>query len=164
MTGGKIDIKKKIHVLMNAVNNLDDVKLLIFGSVNEDIEKEFYDLLNNHSNVIYVGWVKSENVYDYFFAADLIFFPGQHSVLWEQACASKTPCVFEKWEGMDHVNNGGNSDFITPITVETLIDKIKDLKFTSKYYSMKSIAESDKTDIYLYSHIAMKSLECVVNQ
>jgi 1,2-diacylglycerol 3-alpha-glucosyltransferase len=160
VTGGKIDIKKKIHLLMHACKNLDNVKLLVFGSVNDDIKTEFNELLKNSSNIIYVGWIKSEFVYDYFYAADLIFFPGQHSVLWEQACASKTPCVFEKWEGMDHVDNGGNSDFISPITVESLVEKIKELKYTRKYYLMKSIADSAKTDIYLYSHIARKSLEC----
>ena len=100
-------------------------------------------------------------MYQYFFAADLVFFPGQHSVLWEQACASKVPCVFEKWEGMDHVNNGGNSDFVTPVNVNTISEKIEELCFTEKYYQMKNIAESDATDIYLYSKIAEKSLECV---
>ena len=91
----------------------------------------------------------------------MVFFPGQHSVLWEQACASKVPCVFEKWEGMDHVNNGGNSDFVTPITEEKIAEKIEMLKFTAKYFKMKSIAESKATDIYLYSNIAKKSLETI---
>ena len=39
--------------------------------------------------------------------------------------------------------------------------EIEQLVFTDKYYDMKKIAESEKTDIYLYSNIAKKSLESV---
>lgn len=160
VTGGKIDKRKKIHVLMEAVSHVEGVKLLIFGRVNEDIREEFDKLLSENQNIIYIGWIDADAVYNYFFAADLVFFPGQHSVLWEQACAAKVPCVFEKWEGMDHVNNGGNSDFVTPINVETVSQKIDELLFTEKYYRMKKVAESDATDVFLYSKIAEKSLEC----
>ena len=62
---------------------------------------------------------------------------------------------------MDHVNNGGNSDFISPVNIERLTQKIEELCFTDKYYQMKRVAESEATDIYLYSNIAEKSLECV---
>lgn len=160
VTGGKIDKKKNIHILMRACADMPDVKLLIFGQVLNDVKEEFYDLLQSNKNIIYIGWIDSDKVYDYFFAADLVLFPGQHSVLWEQACAAKVPCVFEKWDGMEHVNNGGNSDFVLPVNVETLKGKIKELRFTPKYFEMKKIAESDATDIYLYSKIAENSLEC----
>ena len=164
VTGGKIDKKKKIHYLMEACKGLDDVKLLIFGQVNDDIKEEFDRLLTENSNIIYIGWLDADRVYDYFFAADLVFFPGQHSVLWEQACAAKVPCVFEKWEGMEHVNNGGNSDFVSPVTQQTLREKIIELKYTPKYMEMKQIAESNATDVYLYSKIAEKSLECATKR
>lgn len=160
-TGGKIDRKKKIDVLMEAVKKYSDVKLIVFGNVQSDIKDKFERLKSENENIIDIGWIDADKVYEYFYAADLVFFPGQHSVLWEQACASKTPCVFEKWEGMEHVNNGGNSDFVFPITQETIENKIEELLFTDKYYEMKKVAESDKTDIYLYSNIAIKSLECV---
>lgn len=161
VTGGKIDKKKKIDLLMEACARNGKVKLLIFGNIADNIKKEFDSLIKKNVNLIYVGWINSDDVYKFFFAADLVFFPGQHSVLWEQACASKVPCVFEKWEGMEHVNNGGNSDFVSKVTVKSLVDKINQLYFTNIYYEMKKVAESDATDIYLYSKIALKSLECV---
>lgn len=164
VTGGKIDAKKKIHQLMKACENVGSVKLLVFGQVLDDIKDEFNKLVKENKNIIYIGWIDADKVYDYFFAADLVFFPGQHSVLWEQACASKVPCVFEKWDGMEHVNNGGNSDFITPVTIKTIKEKINELNYTSKYYEMKAVAESQATDIYLYSNIAKKSLECLDNE
>jgi len=160
VTGGKIDRKKKIDQLMQACVGVDKVKLLVFGNVSDDLKDEFERLVAENQNIIYIGWIDASKVYNYFFAADLVFFPGQHSVLWEQACAAKVPCVFEKWEGMEHVNNGGNSDFVDNVTVESLREKILELRFTPKYQEMKKVAESEKTDIYLYSHIAEKSLEC----
>ncbi len=161
VTGGKIDSKKKIHILMKACSDLKNIKLLVFGNINDDVKNEFEDILNSSTNIVYVGWINSDKVYDYFFAADLVFFPGQHSVLWEQACASKVPCVFERWEKMEHINNGGNSDFVSPVTEETIKEKIQELHNTEKYEKMKTVAFSEKTDIYLYSNIAKKSLECV---
>ena len=159
VTGGKIDKRKNIHLLLQAVKELKDVHLLIFGQVLDDVREDFYKLLEQTPNVDFIGWVNGDKVYDYFFASDLVCFPGQHSVLWEQACASKVPCLFQKWQGMEHVNNGGNSDFIDEVTVENIKDKILELKFTNKYYQMKKVANSCATDVYLYSKIAEKSLE-----
>jgi hypothetical protein len=160
VTGGKIDRKKKIHLLMEACAK-QKLKLLVFGQVNEDVKEDYERLVKENENIISVGWIAADKVYDYFFAADLVVFPGQHSVLWEQACAAKVPCVFERWEGMDHVNNGGNSDFVSPVTAETLREKLLELSGAEAYQRMKQVAESDATEIYLYSQIARRSLECV---
>lgn len=160
VTGGRIDEKKKIHLLIEACNELSGVKLLIFGKVTNEFKEQFDQVLETGKNTKFIGWINSDMVYEYFLAADLAVFPGQHSVLWEQACAAKVPCVFGKWEGMDHVNVGGNAEFISPITVESIREKIIGLHYTPQYDSMKKVAESDATNIYLYSRIAEKSLEC----
>lgn len=162
-TGGKIDKKKNIIELMNATLNTENTKLLIFGKVMNDVKQEFETIIdNNRGRIIYIGWVDASQVYQYFYASDLVFFPGQHSVLWEQACASKVPCVFRKWDGMDHVDNGGNAEFVDDGDVDTLKDMINNLKYTEKYYSLLEKSRSDLTDIYLYSRIAQKSLESVI--
>lgn len=158
VTGGKIDAKKKIHLLMEAVNQLKGVKLVVFGNVLDNTKDEFEKQLSD--KVQWAGFIPADEAYDYFFAADLVMFPGQHSVLWEQACACKVPCVFARWDGMDHVNNGGNAAFLDEVSVECIKRCIVDLMWTAAYYEMKAVAESDKTDIYLYSNIAKKSLEC----
>ena len=158
VTGGKIDARKKIHLLMEAVNQLDNVKLVVFGNLLDDIKEEFSKQLSD--KVQWAGFIPADEAYDYFFAADLVMFPGQHSVLWEQACACKVPCVFARWDGMEHVNNGGNAAFLDDVSVEGIKRCITDLMWTDAYHEMKTVAESDKTDIYLYSNIAKKSLEC----
>ena len=161
VTGGKIDKKKGVHLLAEACKTISGVKLLIFGQVSEDLEDYFKKVSNDCDKITMAGWIDANKVYDYFFAADLVFFPGQHSVLWEQACAAKTPCVFAKWDGMDHVNAGGNCEFIHPVTTETITQKIKELLFTEEYSRLKIAAESEITDAFLYSRIAEKSLECL---
>ena len=158
VTGAKIDVRKKIHLLMEAVNQIKGVKLLVFGDVLDDIKEEFNKQLSD--KVQWVGFIPSDDAYNYFFAADLVVFPGQHSVLWEQACACKVPCVFAKWDGMDHVDNGGNACFMDDVSVDGIKRCIESLNRTPAYEKMKACAESEMTDIYLYSHIAKKSLEC----
>lgn len=159
MTGGKIDRRKNVIPLLKACGTLKKVKLVVFGSILEDVKEEFMLLADSYSNVNFIGWVPADQVYDYFFASDLLFFPGQHSVLWEQACAAKIPCVFLRWEGMEHVDVGGNADFIECPSVDVIKEKIKDLCFTPRYYAMKSIAISNATNAFLYSEIAKKSIE-----
>lgn len=160
VTGGRIDSEKHIDTLMQACGDMPGIKLLVFGRVEGGIKDRFDSLLSEYSNIIYVGWLAADEVYRHFFAADLVVFPGGHSVMWEQACACKVPCLFRRWEGMEHVNNGGNADFIDDVTTVGLKKKISEYNGTEKYNQMKSVAESDATDIFLYSRIAEKSLEC----
>lgn len=164
ISGGKLDEKKNIDMLMTVCGELKErnVRLLLFGNIDKKIEEEFNFLLDKYDNITYIGWIESKNCYQYFYASDLVCFPGLHSVLWEQACASKIPCLFAKRDGLSHVNNGGNSDFFFPINKEVLKNKIEELIYTDKYYKMLSVAKSSKTDIYLYSNIAKKSIEDVV--
>ncbi len=165
ITGGKIDSTKNIHLLMQAVIELNqnNLKLVVFGQPNDAMEMTIQSLAKN-SCIRYIGWLDSQDVYDYFMAADLVAFPGTHSVLWEQACAAKVPCLFKRWEGMQHVDVGGNCDFIDDVNVEELKKKIQELVFTDKYKNMKTIALSDATNVFLYSEIAKKSIECASEQ
>lgn len=158
-TGGKIDAAKNIHNLMEACRDLEKVKLLVFGSVLPNIKEQFDKALENNKNVIYIGWMDADKVYDYFLASDLVAFPGTHSVLWEQACATKVPGIFAYWSGMTHVNNGGNAMLLEGSEVTYLRRTIESLIFTPKYQEMKKVAQSDATNVFLYSEIAKKSLK-----
>ena len=163
VTGGRIDKAKNIDKLVTVCAGLKKkgVKLLVFGSVSPDFKIVFNKALAGAENITYIGWIDSSKVYPYFFAADLIVFPGGHSVMWEQACASKTPCVFNYWDGMEHLNNGGNSILIPLNTNEEIRDMIERLLHSDAYAAMQEAALSEKTNIYRYSEIAKKSLECV---
>lgn len=160
VTGGKIDLQKNIHVLAEAVNKLDDnhVKLLVFGSISVDLTGVFEALKSE--NVIIIGWISSDKVYDYFYAADLVMFPGQHSVMWEQAVASKVPCAFTKIEGFEHVDVNGNCILMEDNTAEYYKNLILSLRNDSERYAkLKRNANSDKVNCFLYSNIANKVLK-----
>lgn len=161
VTGGKIDKNKKIDLLLNSCKNFKNVKIMIFGKILDDVKDVITKEMESRQNIINIGWIDSEKVYDYFFAADLACFPGQHSVLWEQACASKVPCLFEWANGMDYLNINKNVEFIKEISEDKLKATIKELIFTEKYYRLKRNAENIKNNKFLYSEIAKKSLECL---
>ncbi len=162
VTGGKIDEKKNIDRVMEAVAQIDreNVKLIVFGDATDTMQLKI-ESLAKHNSIRYVGWVSAKETYDFFSAADLVFFPGLHSVMWEQACATKTPCVFRKLDGFEHLDVGGNCDFLEDVSVSGIEQKISELVFTERYYKIKDIAKSDKTEFFLYSQIAKKTLECL---
>ena len=160
VTGGKIDTRKNIHVLSDAVAELyiPNVKLLIFGSISDDL-KPFFNNLHS-DNVILTGWVPSTDVYRYFHAADLVFFPGLHSVLWEQAIASQVPCVFTMIKGFEHVNFNNNCVFLQEISKDSCKKTIETLHNDKSYYlKLKENAESKKALDFTYSKIAKSIIE-----
>lgn len=161
MTGGKLDRKKDPRELMRACAKRRQTELVIFGTVAQEIKEEFDALVAANDNIRYLGWLDASKVYEHFFAAELVVFPGQHSVLWEQACAAKVPCAFKYFDGMEHVDNGGNAVFVHDTSEEGFTRLLDELHFTPAYEAMKRAAQSEATDVYMYSHITQKSLECV---
>lgn len=160
VTGGKIDKMKNIHVLAKAVNRLkmSNVKLLIFGKIDEDVQELLDAEISN--NVIMIGWINSSKVYEYFYASDLIVFPGLHSVLWEQAVASGTPCAFSYIKGFDHVQVNENCILMEKNTEEYYIALIKKTVTDKIYYSrLKENSGSPLLQQFYYSRIAQQVFE-----
>lgn len=163
VTGGKIDWLKNIHTLAKAVNDIPNerIKLLIFGSIRDDLKPTFEQLKSD--KVQYVGWVNSNEVYRYFYAADMVMFPGLHSVLWEQAVASKVPCAFSRIDGFEHVDLGGNCILMEGKNAEYYKTIIEKAVGNEEYYQrLKDNAESEKTSAFLYSNIAQKVVDEVM--
>lgn len=162
VTGGKINRKKNIHSLVKAVNNVRlNVKVLVFGSVVDEM-KGILDSMKT-DKTIYVGWVPSNEVYKYFYAADLVFFPGLHSVLWEQAVACKVPTAFSKISGFEHVNFNENAILLennTPHYYECEISKL--LSTPELYEKLKANSSGEKAEMFLYSRIAQKVLDDIL--
>ncbi len=167
VTGGKIDSsKRQTLLLMNAVrkiNLLNDrprrVKLLIFGSVTDELKPEFDQLLSSTEDIIYIGWLEADDTYPYFAAADLVVFPGRHSVMWEQVAGQGKPMIVKYWEGTTHVDLGGNCKFIMHDTVEDIVRSIIDAAKPDEYKNMTSVAQDKGPKIFSYRSISRKCIE-----
>ena len=162
VTGGKINNYRPETInLMQAIKgiNRDDIKLVVFGSVSDELKEEFFKSCDD-SHVIFAGWLSSDDIYKLFFASDLIVFPGLHSVLWEQAVAQGKPCVFRDIEGFHHVDHGGNALFVSDVSIENLRRTILQIvDDPNMYESMKQAAESSGKNVFSYMNIAKKSIQ-----
>lgn len=161
VTGGKIDLaKRQTLLLMKAIKslNLPNVKLLIFGSIVDELKIEFESLCTE--NIIYIGWIQSKETYKYIAAADLAVYPGRHSVLWEQTVAQGIPMVVKYWEGTTHIDIDGNVKFLYQDSVKEIQDTLMQiLKGKEVYASMLEAARSERRNEFLYSEIAKRSIE-----
>lgn len=160
VTGGKIDRLKNIHLLMKAVAELTsmNIHLVVFGQANDEMIPEI-DFLSQDEKITNIGWIPSDQAYDWFLTSELAVFPGTHSVLWEQAVACGIPCVFKYWEGMTHVDVGGNCKFLYQDSVEEIKETILEIANNQKQYEqMKTIAINKGIPQFSYLEIAKKSL------
>lgn len=164
MTGGKIDqAKQQTLLLMEAVKELSSefpVKLIVFGSVSEEL-KDKVQVLSDGTSVNYIGWIRSDDSYKYFSAADLVVFPGRHSVFWEQVVGIGKPLLVKYWDGTTHIQVNGNAEFLRENSVKEIKDKIIDLlkNDREKYNQMLMAAKGEARQRFSYKEIAMRSVE-----
>ncbi len=157
MTGGKINRNKiETLTLMKAIPLISDmpVRLLIFGTVAPEIQNNFDMLLND--KITYIGWKKSEEIYNEFAIADIIAFPGLHSVLWEQAVGSGKACIFRKMPGFTHIDLGGNCSYFEEKTPEAYSEVIR--KTILNLPKMSEIALQKGAKTFSYNKIAERSI------
>lgn len=162
MTGGKIDPwKTQTLLLMEAVGKIDNpkVKLIVFGSVTPDLKDKIRERCKG-TKVQYIGWIDSANSYNYFAAADLVVFPGRHSVFWEQVAGLGIPMLCKYWEGTTHVDLGGNVEFLKEDSASEIKEKIEKLvNNPRKYNQMKRVAEEKGMETFSYKKIAERALK-----
>lgn len=161
MTGGKIDgAKKQTLLLMEAVRNLGDprVKLIVFGSVVPEM-KEQVNALADGEKVQYIGWVKSEESYRYWIAADLAVFPGRHSVFWEQVAGMGIPMICKYWEGTTHVDRGGNAVFLRKDSEEEIRSALEEVTRDPEAWERMKKAAGAAREVFSYREIAKRAVQ-----
>ena len=162
VTGGKIDQwKTQTLLLMQAVQNINNpsVRLIVFGSVTDELKEQVKNL-SDSVKIQYIGWISSEDTYDYFEASDLVVFPGRHSVMWEQVTGQGKPMIVKDWPGTHHVDLGGNVLFLTEDSVGEIQEKIESLlSEPSKLSEMTKIAQEKGMQIFSYADISKRAIE-----
>jgi len=161
ISGGKLDKRKNIHLLMKAIREIDinRVKLVLFGIPDSEMKEEV-EQLAQHESIRYVGWLNSEQIYNYFLASDLAVFPGTHSVLWEQATGSGLPGIFKRWKGFEHIDLGGNCLFLETDSVKDLKNKINRVFVNTELFQhMKQTAFLKGVPHFAYAEIAKKAID-----
>lgn len=163
ISGGKIDARKQIEKLLEAFVDISamDIHLILFGSITDEMTYKMEKFISNEK-ISFLGWISPREASEYFFASDLAVFPGTHSVLWEQAVGCGLPAIFKKWEGMEHVDIGGNCLFIEnsdKIEIENKLKKI--ITDKNLYKSMRKISEDLGPKTFSYTQIAKKAVELI---
>lgn len=161
VTGGKIDaFKTQTLSLMQAVKQIPDkkVKLLVFGSIEEQLRDKVAKLCDG-KKVQYIGWAKGNQSYEYFAAADLVVFPGRHSVYWEQVAGLGIPMICKYWDGTTHVDLGGNVVFLYQDSEECIRKAIEAIiSDNNKYSKMKEIAVERGMATFSYNEISKRAI------
>lgn len=162
MTGGKIDPwKTQTLLLMQAVKNIDrdNIRLIVFGSVTQELAEQVRSYADGEK-IQYIGWINSKDTYDYFEAADLVVFPGRHSVMWEQVTGQGKPMIVKDWPGTHHIDLGGNVLFLNNDSVNEIQGKILDLLSNPAQISeMTKIAERKGMQTFSYADISKRAIE-----
>ncbi len=165
VTGGKLDIRKNIHVLiarfsqLRSEGKMNRVHLIVFGKPNIEVQAALVNVhLDPHVHML--GWTPSSDIYRIFWAADVAFFPGTHSVLWEEAIGHGLAAVFHRWHGMEHLDLGGNAIFIDDGLASTIDLTLQALTADDSAIvrSMTVIAAQMGPREFSFSEIARKAL------
>ncbi len=162
VTGGKINHHRPetLH-LMQAAKRITTfpLKLLIFGAVSSELQTTFNAYCDNQK-ILFVGWQRGLQTQQIMAGADLLVFPGLHSVMWEQAVALGVPCLFKQIAGFGHVDVGGNALFLKDVSVTGISEALlKILSDPTQYAHMKKIAQEKGLQIFSYHQIAKRSIE-----
>lgn len=164
ITGGKIDRRKNIHELLHAFVRIKEIepdlplKLLIFGTPVPEMKEElkFY---KKNPNIRFVNWLSSSEVKKYLIASDLALFPGTHSVLWEESIGLGLPCIFKKWDGMEHLDLGGNCVFLNEGNSKEITQVLtRIIKNKASFTELKKNSELKGPKKFIYSEISRKAI------
>lgn len=162
MTGGKIDLfKTQTLLLMEAVKKIKNknIKLIVFGSVAPELQAKVKELCEC-KRVQYIGWIQAIDSYYYFAAADLVVFPGRHSVFWEQVVGQGIPMICKYWDGTTHVDLGGNVKFLYQDCLEEIQKVLEEIiDDLGQYEQMRRVAQEKGRMAFSYNKIAIKSIE-----
>lgn len=94
---GKMVAKKRTYELLEAFCAIDatNLKLVILGSMTDDVSSRVMPLIEQDPRVEYLGWKSGDELMDYLCAADLYVQPGTQSATMQNAlCCGSAAALF----------------------------------------------------------------------
>ena len=156
--GGKIIPRRKTDVAIKTFSVLKEkyqnIKLLVFGDIVNEIKEEIMSLISSDSNIIYLGHLTQKEYINVLLSSDFAFFPGAQSALWQEAIGCGLPLVLGYTEGIEYLNVNDNVIFVEKGNVSDSVDKISQLLEDNKLVSMKINACSKAREFFSYDRIA----------
>jgi hypothetical protein len=142
LTGGKIDKNRNIEIICKTIysSKLDNVVLIVFGSINELYFDEFNILLNKYKFIKYLGWQSNASIKLLFCSVDLSIFLGNHSVLWEESVCHGSPLVINYKQNREYLDLGGNVFFLNNNDNIQLESFFNGSDFLSETIKMRQVA------------------------
>jgi 1,2-diacylglycerol 3-alpha-glucosyltransferase len=114
--GGKIEPKRCLESLFSAVELNQDLPLQVIvagkaGPSFKDYEQHLIDSVRHMSNIKFLGWLESEDIYKKMLMSDLAVFPASQSILWQRAIAVGLPliCGNTGFQDISYLNDGNIS-------------------------------------------------------
>jgi len=97
LQAGKFEKRKKVLESMEAFATFPHkkLKLILVGSVDNDIHDRFFYNLAQDNRIIYVGWKNSDDLMSYLCAADVYLQPGSQSALMQNAICQRCPVILD---------------------------------------------------------------------
>lgn len=160
-TGGKVnEYRPEVLELLESVQDPSSpFDVVIFGNASSEYRARYESLLKC-PRVHHLGWLAAQQSLDVMACADVVIFPGKHSVLWEQAVAVGAPLIVRKLPGVDHVDLGGNCLYLSRADEDEIRQTVQSLiEDPDVLAGMKKIAESPPREEFLYGNIAEESLK-----
>lgn len=135
--GGKMDEKKRTIELLKAFtsNKNSGARLILYGKPCGGIVDEFNEIVASDKRIALLEWLGQKEIMSLMKLSDVAIFPGQHSVLWEQALCCGTPCVLGQKNGFDHCYKGGTVYYDQSTGVDGLSEIVNKLIDDDDFYS-----------------------------
>lgn len=164
VTAGKIDRKKKTINIVRALKEIDSdiVKLMIVGTIESSYEQELDELIKEDPRIRKIGWVKANELYKYFSAADIAVFPGGQSAIWQQAISCELPVILKYWPGTEYLIERNNGIFLfsdDPRELQQYLEFLTSNENSDFLLSLKSGAIRERDEVLSYELIARRTLE-----
>lgn len=165
--GGKIDARKNAITLLRAFAALKSkapelrLRLVVFGNPVPAMEEHFRASVAQEG-VTHVKWIAADSIFKVFWAADFGIFPGTHSVLWEEAAGLGLPLAVKRWEGITHLDCGGNCLLLERSDEAEILQVMERVATDRAFYrSMTEVAMGKAAREFSYRAIAARAIDAI---